>query len=62
VAIELLTAADALASPRPLRSGDGVERAHHAVREVVSARTADRPPAPDIQKIANLIRMGRFEG
>jgi histidine ammonia-lyase len=61
VAIELLTAAEALEYQRPLRSGDGVERAHRAVREVVPARTADRPPAPDIQEIAKLIRMGRFE-
>jgi histidine ammonia-lyase len=61
VAIELLTAAEALEYQRPLRSGDGVERAHRAVREVVSARTADRPPSPDIQKIATLIRAGRFE-
>ena len=61
VAIELLTAAEALEYQRPLRSGEGVERAHRAVREVVSARTADRPPAPDIQKIANLIHAGRFE-
>ena len=60
VAIELLCAAEALEYQRPLRSGAGVETAHATVREVVSRRTADRPPAPDIAAIAALIRAGRF--
>ncbi len=60
VAIELLCAAEALEYQRPLRSGAGVETAHATVREVVSRRTADRPPAPDIAAIAALVRAGRF--
>jgi histidine ammonia-lyase len=60
VAIELLCAAEALEYQRPLRSGAGVEAAHAIVRDVVSRRTADRPPAPDIAALEGLIRAGRF--
>jgi histidine ammonia-lyase len=60
VAIELLCAAEALEYQRPLRSGAGIEAAFAAVREVVSKRTRDRPPAPDIGAILALIRAGRF--
>lgn len=62
IAIELLCAAEALEYQRPLRSGPGVERAYEAVRSVVSRRTADRPPAPDIARIRALILQGAFEG
>jgi histidine ammonia-lyase len=62
VAIELLCAAEALEYQRPLRSGAGVERAFSAVRSVVSRRSRDRPPAPDIQAIRTLIAAGRFSG
>ena len=60
VAIELLCAAEALEYQRPLRSGGGVEAAHAAVRTVVSRRTGDRPPAPDIRALGDLIRSGKF--
>jgi histidine ammonia-lyase len=60
VAIELLCAAEALEYQRPLRSGPGVEQAHQAVRRVVSRRTADRPPAPDIRALEELIAAGGF--
>src|SRR5690606_9143830 len=60
VAIELLCAAEALEYQRPLRSGAGVERAHALVRELVSKRTEDRPPAPDIAKLAAAVLAGRF--
>jgi histidine ammonia-lyase len=60
VAIELLCAAEALEYQRPLRSGAGVEAAHAAVRTVVSRRTGDRPPAPDIRALGDLIRSGKF--
>jgi histidine ammonia-lyase len=62
VAIELLCAAEALEYQRPLRSGAGVETAHAAVREIVSKRTADRPPAPDIAALEGLILSGRLGG
>jgi histidine ammonia-lyase len=62
VAIELLCAAEALEYQRPLRSGAGVETAHATVREAVSKRTADRPPAPDIAALERLVLSGRFGG
>ena len=61
VAIELLCASEALEYQRPLRSGTGVERAHACVRSVVSRRTADRPPSPDILAIEGLIARGSFQ-
>ncbi|HLV68298.1 MAG TPA: histidine ammonia-lyase [Polyangiaceae bacterium] len=60
VAIELLCAAEALEYQRPLRSGEGVERAHAEVRSAVTKRVADRPPAPDIHALEQLIAGGRF--
>jgi histidine ammonia-lyase len=60
IAIELLCAAEALEYQRPLRSGAGVEAAFAAVREVVPRRTGDRPPAPEIRALGQLIRSGRF--
>jgi histidine ammonia-lyase len=60
VAIELLCATEALEYQRPLRSGDGVERAYETVRRVVSKRSADRPPSTDIAAIEQLIVNGEF--
>jgi len=62
VSIELLCAAEALEYQRPLRSGEGVEQAHATVRQVVSRRTEDRPPAPDIAALQALVLSGRFLG
>ena len=61
IAIELLTAAEAMEYQRPLKSGAGVEAAHEAVRSVVPRLVADRSPSPDIEAIENLIRAGRFQ-
>jgi histidine ammonia-lyase len=60
IAIELLCAAEALEYQRPLRSGASVETTHATIRSVVSKRTADRPPAPDIAALERLILEGRF--
>ena len=60
VAIELLCASEALEYQRPLRSGQGVEAAHALVRSVVPQLTEDRPPAPDIAAIVELIKNGAF--
>lgn len=62
VSIELLCAAEALEYQRPLRSGAGVEQAHATVRQTVSRRTEDRPPAPDIAALEALVLSGRFLG
>jgi histidine ammonia-lyase len=61
VAIELLCAAQALEQHRPLRSGRGVEAAYDRLRERVPALTVDRPPAPDIAALADMIAAGAFE-
>jgi histidine ammonia-lyase len=60
VAIELLTAAEGLEYHRPLKSGEGVERAHAVVRGLVPRLTDDRSPSPDIEVIAKAIADGKF--
>ena len=60
IAIELLVMSEALEYQRPLRSGAGVERTYATVRRVVPRLTHDRPPAPDIAAVAELIRAGEF--
>ncbi|MCP3903679.1 MAG: histidine ammonia-lyase [Planctomycetes bacterium] len=60
VAIELLVMAEALEYQRPLRSGAAVEAVHDLVRGRVRRLTEDRPPAPDIAAIADLIAGGAF--
>ena len=60
IAIELLTMSEALEHHRPLQSGRGVEAAHAVIREQVPPLTEDRPPAPDIELIASMIRNGAF--
>jgi len=61
VAIELLCAAQALEQHRPLRSGRGVEAAYERIRARVPILAADRPPAPDIAALAQMIGEGLFE-
>ena len=58
VAMELLIMAEGLEHQRPLRSGDGVEAMHTAIRAHVEPLTADRSPAPDIAAIATAIGNG----
>lgn len=58
IAAELLVMSEAMEYQRPLRSGEGVERAYAAVRKIVPKLIADRPPAPDLAAIASLIRAG----
>lgn len=60
IAIELLVMAEALEYQRPLRSGAGVEAAHELVRRVVPRLVADRPPAPDVAAIVEVIARGTF--
>ena len=58
VAIELLCASEAIEHHRPLKSGPAVEHAIARIRKIVPKLTADRPPAPDIAAIENLIGQG----
>jgi histidine ammonia-lyase len=61
VAIELLTAAQALEHRAPLKPGLGVRRAYEAVRRHAPALTRDRALAPDFEKLVEAIRRGEFD-
>ncbi|MEQ8770555.1 MAG: histidine ammonia-lyase [Phycisphaerales bacterium] len=61
VAIELLCAAQAMESHRPLKTGARLERAHATIRSRVAPLTVDRSPTPDIEAIAALIDEGAFD-
>ncbi len=60
LAIELLTAAQALEFLRPLRPGRGVDRARDRVRERVAPLERDRSLSADIGEIESMIRDGAF--
>jgi histidine ammonia-lyase len=60
-AIELLAAAEGLEIRRPLRAGIGVERAFAVVRSLAPRVDEDRPLSPDIERIAEAIRAGKFD-
>jgi histidine ammonia-lyase len=55
LAIELMTACQAIEFRRPLKSSAVLEAAHDFVREAVSFAEEDRVFANDIQKIKTLI-------
>lgn len=62
VAIELLVMCEGLEYQRPLQSGSGVEDLFRRVRAEVPRLVQDRPPAPDIARLAAQIRQGAFCG
>jgi histidine ammonia-lyase len=61
VAVEILCACQAIDLLAPLTSTDTLMRVHHAVRTRVPSLTDDRPPSPDIETIASMIRDGALE-
>jgi histidine ammonia-lyase len=64
VAAELLCAAQGLEFLAPLRPGRGVERLYQRVRnsgDGVALLEADRPPAPDLERLASLIARGHLD-
>ena len=61
IAIEFLTAAEALEYRRPLRAGVGVERAFSFLRSISPPLTEDRALAGDIARVAMAIREGKFD-
>ena len=64
VAAELLCAAQGLEFLAPLRPGRGVERLYQRVRnsgDGVPLLEADRPPAPDLERLATLIARGSLD-
>jgi histidine ammonia-lyase len=56
LAIELLSACQAIEFRRPLKSSELLEFAHHYVREFVSFAAEDRIFADDINKVAGIIK------
>lgn len=64
VAAELLCGAQGLEFLRPLRAGRGVEALHAIIRSVpdgVPPLGADRPPAPDLARMARLVERGALD-
>jgi histidine ammonia-lyase len=61
LAIELLTAAEALEYRRPLRSSKRIEHAHEIIRTLSPRLTADRPLSLDVEKLTVAIRHGEFD-
>ncbi len=61
VAAELLAAAQGLEFRLPLRGGKGVEEARRRIRSRVAPLEDDRPPAPDLQRVLELLREGAFD-
>ncbi len=64
VAAELLCGAQGLEFLRPLRAGRGVERLHRELRALAPAVPAldqDRPPSPDLERLATAVAEGRLD-
>jgi histidine ammonia-lyase len=60
-AIELLAAGEGLEFRRPLKAGAGVEAAFAQLRTIVPRFDDDRVLSPEIEKVAEAIRAGRFD-
>ena len=64
VGAELLCAAQGLEFLRPLRPGRGVEVLHQRLRALtppVLPLDADRPPAPDLERLAMAVGAGELD-
>ena len=61
IAVEILCSCQAIDLLSPLESSPALMRAHKTVRERVEKLVGDRPPAPDIDAIAEIIRGGELE-
>ncbi len=55
IAVEILCACQAIDLLAPLKTSDALERVHARVRSSVPRLAGDRPPAPDIEAISQLI-------
>lgn len=60
LAAELLCSAQALELLRPLRAGRGVEEAFLRLRSRIPPLEGDRVLAPDLEKLADMVRSGVF--
>jgi histidine ammonia-lyase len=61
VAIEILCACQALDLLAPLKTSPRLQRVHAEVRSAVPPLAEDRPPAPDIERIAAMIADGALD-
>jgi histidine ammonia-lyase len=61
VAVEILCACQAIDLLAPLTTSPLLARVHAEVRSIVPALALDRPPAPDIEAIAQMIARGALE-
>jgi histidine ammonia-lyase len=64
VAAELLCAAQGLEFLKPLRPGAGVETLYQRLRDLtppVAPLDADRPPAPDLERLARAVAAGDLD-
>jgi histidine ammonia-lyase len=61
IAVEVLCACQALDLLSPLTTSTPLSRVHAEVRKHVPTLVDDRPPAPDLDRIVQLIRSGTFE-
>jgi histidine ammonia-lyase len=61
IAVEMLCACQAIDLRAPLESSPPLMRAYKIVRERVPMLVNDRPPAPDLDAIAEIIRSGKLE-
>lgn len=61
IAVEILCACQAIDLRAPLESSPALMRAHKIVRTRVPKLLDDRPPAPDLDAIAEMIRRGELE-
>lgn len=60
VAIQLMSAAQALDFRRPLKGGKGTEAAYGVIRKKLSKLVDDRPLYPDIEIVTELVRSGEI--
>ena len=61
IAVEVLCACQAIDLLAPLTSSEPLMRVHAAVRKEVATLVDDRPPSPDLDRIAEMIRSGTLE-
>src|SRR4030095_6556639 len=61
IAVEILCACQAIDLLAPLKTSDTLQRVHARVRSSVPRLAGDRPPAPDIEAISQLIVDGSLE-
>jgi len=61
IAVEILCACQAIDLLAPLKTSAPLDRVHARVRSIVPRLVGDRPPAPDIEAIAQMIADGSLE-